>query len=145
MSPQELTDFLCREIPLVKAMQATVAAYDGTTLHVRAPLAPNLNHHDTAFGGSIATLAILGGWSLLHLALVEAQTPALVIIQRMSLEYLRPVDADFEAVATKPADLADFVASVKRKRKGRQSLQVEIHCNGRCCAKLEAHYVALAE
>lgn len=145
MKSQELTSYLRGQIPLANAMQVNVAGYDGTTLHLAAPLTPNLNHHETAFGGSIATLAILGGWSLLHLALTESEVAARLMIQKITLDYLRPIDGDFEAIAAKTSDVTDFVASVQRKRKGRCTLQVEIHCNGRCCAKLEGHYVALAE
>lgn len=145
MSPQELTTYLREQIPLVNAMQARVESYDGTTLHVAAPLNPNLNHHETAFGGSIATLAIIAGWSLLHLALTESQVSARLMVQKISLEYLRPIDGDFEAVSGKTADTAEFVTAIQRKRKGRSTLQVDVMCNGRCCAKLEGHYVALAE
>jgi len=145
MSPQELTQYLRKQIPLANAMQVEVGTYDGTTLHVAAPLTPNINNHETAFGGSIATLAILGGWSLLHLALSEGHVKARLMIQKIALEYLRPIDGDFEARAAKSAEVTDFVTAVQRKRKGRCMLQVEILCQGRCCAKLEGHYVALAE
>ncbi len=145
MKSQELTAYLRKQIPLAAAMQVSAADYDGATLHLAAPLSPNINHHETAFGGSIATLAILGGWSLLHLALTESEVAARLMIQKITLEYLRPIDGDFEAIATKTTDVNDFVAAVQRRRKGRCSLIVEVHSKGRCCAKLEGHYVALAE
>ena len=40
------------DIPLTREMGLTVAAWDGRQLRLAAPLAPNLNHKCTAFGGS---------------------------------------------------------------------------------------------
>ena len=53
-------------------MGIRVAAYDGTSLKLTAPLAPNINHKSTAFGGSLYSLAVLCGWGIVHLKLAEA-------------------------------------------------------------------------
>src|SRR5690606_6825838 len=58
---------LLAEIPLARAMQLSVAAYDGATLALAAPLAPNGNDKGCAFGGSLASLMTLAGWGLAHL------------------------------------------------------------------------------
>ena len=52
-----------REIPLARAMALTVAGYDGATLALAAPLAPNGNDKGCAFGGSLASLMTLAGWA----------------------------------------------------------------------------------
>lgn len=66
MSPGELQTYLHAHIPLSGAMQVSVvqAALEGVVLS--APLAPNINHRDTVFGGSASAVASLAAWSLLH-------------------------------------------------------------------------------
>ena len=39
------------------------------TVVIEAPLAPNINHRKTVFGGSASALGILAAWSLVHLRL----------------------------------------------------------------------------
>src|SRR5260221_14194186 len=64
--PSELTSELQatwhRDIPPAAAMAIQVAAYDGRTLTVRAPLAANRNLHGTAFAGSLFSVCVLTGW-----------------------------------------------------------------------------------
>ena len=67
-----------------------------------APLRPNTNHHQTAFGGSVAALAILSGWALLHARLASRRAAVSLVIQRQQLEYLLPVAAAFEAICPAP-------------------------------------------
>jgi len=71
MTLDEITAYLHQHIPLSQHLGAAVEAYDGASLRLGAPLAPNLNHRSTAFGGSLSALAILSGWTLLHLNLRE--------------------------------------------------------------------------
>ena len=52
------------QIPLTGHMGLAITAYDGHSLRMDAPLAPNLNDKGTAFAGSLATLATLAGWAL---------------------------------------------------------------------------------
>ena len=57
----QLRNVLHEEIPLTKAMGVEVNSYDGHCLVLSAPLDPNTNHKDTAFGGSLYSLAVLAG------------------------------------------------------------------------------------
>ena len=65
MGERELEHYLYEHIPLSLAMQISVIDVrdDGVTL--RAPLAPNINHTNTIFGGSASAVAILAAWSKL--------------------------------------------------------------------------------
>ncbi|WP_436054037.1 YiiD C-terminal domain-containing protein [Phenylobacterium sp. LjRoot225] len=47
-----------------KAMQVEVIAAKTDATILRAPLEPNINHRETAFGGSVSALAILSDASL---------------------------------------------------------------------------------
>jgi thioesterase domain-containing protein len=65
----ELAQYLHEHIPLSRAMGVEVveATWDGVSL--RAPLAPNINHRETVFGGSASAVAILAAWALLYVRL----------------------------------------------------------------------------
>ena len=56
-----------RSMPPVKAMDITIAAREGDTLSLRAPLALNVNDKGCAFGGSLVSLMTLAGWGLVTL------------------------------------------------------------------------------
>jgi hypothetical protein len=53
MTLEALTAYLHERIPLTRALSAAAEAWDGRTLRMGAPLAPNRNHLGTAFGGSL--------------------------------------------------------------------------------------------
>ena len=72
MNAIDLERYLHEHIPLSKAMQVSVVSVDTDGVTLRAPLAPNINHQDTVFGGSASAVAILAGWSLLHTRLAAA-------------------------------------------------------------------------
>src|SRR6185437_9570573 len=51
---ERLERYMHAHIPLVAQMQVKVASADAAGLRLTAPLAPNINHERTAFGGSLA-------------------------------------------------------------------------------------------
>ena len=67
MRLDEITRYLHDHIPITRSLGARVEHADGQSVRLWAPLAQNLNHRDTAFGGSLSSLAILSGWVLLYL------------------------------------------------------------------------------
>ena len=50
-------------------MEVTVVEASLHQVVLSAPLAPNINHRETVFGGSASAVAILAAWSMLHLRL----------------------------------------------------------------------------
>lgn len=66
MPVNKLEQYLHEHIPLSKAMQVTVVSVAEAAVVLSAPLAPNINHRDTLFGGSALAIAILAAWSLLY-------------------------------------------------------------------------------
>lgn len=135
---------LQREIPLTRAMGVTAVRNDDAGLVLRAPLAPNLNHKHTAFGGSLATLATLAGWGLLQLLLRE-QSPVTVVIQESTVVYHRPVTADFEAVARPPTAAAreKFLLTLKRRGRARIAIDVVIHAGTEIAVEYRGRFVAV--
>lgn len=145
LPPAAMTAYLHEEIPLTKAMAMTCAAWDGTTATLSVPLAPNLNHADTAFGGSISSAAILAGYCLLYLLLRERQISNRLLITKSEIEYLRPIDADMLATACLPPekDFLAFFDTLKRRRRARITLESHVTCKNLLAAKHTGHYVAM--
>lgn len=146
MTPEALTAQLRATIPLTVAMEAAVRSFDGRRLEIAAPLAPNRNLHGTAFGGSLATLGILGGWSLVAAALDEAGIRARIVVQHSDCEFLEPVGADFIAVSELPeAEWPRFVAMLRRHRRARVAIDTTILADQRPLVRHRGRFAAFLE
>jgi thioesterase domain-containing protein len=137
--------YLHEHIPITRAMGLKVIGYDGNTVRLWAPLEPNLNHRQTAFGGSISALGILAGWTLLHLKLGERNGPVQLVIQHSATDYTGPVDQDFTAVCAMPSDhdWDKFTQTFSRYGKARIQLESLIEARGEVLARHTGAYVAV--
>jgi len=72
----EVERYLHRNIPLSAAMGVRVRSATPRRVELEAPLAPNINHQSTVFGGSASALAMLSAWTLVHLGLRHASIEA---------------------------------------------------------------------
>jgi thioesterase domain-containing protein len=143
-SREYLQRMLYEEIPLSRAMGLTVAAYDGQALRLAAPLALNLNHKSTAFGGSLYSIAVLAGWGLLFLKLAEIGESAQLVIQDAEIDYTLPIDADFQAVCRIPEGQAfdRFLTMFRRRGKARIRLEAQVSVAARVAVDFRGSYVA---
>jgi thioesterase domain-containing protein len=119
--PDELAQYLHAQIPLAHAMAVSVLSIEPNTVTLQAPLAPNINHRQSVFGGSAAALAILAGWALLHVRLHARGIAARLVIQRNTMEYRQPILAAFSARARleHPERWERFTAALLRRGMGR--------------------------
>ncbi|MDY0036596.1 MAG: YiiD C-terminal domain-containing protein [Zoogloea oleivorans] len=145
MNEAELTAYLRAHIPLSAAMDVTVRKADPTAVMLEAPLAPNINHRETVFGGSASAVAILAAWTLLFVRLRDEGLDARVVIQENSMRYERPIAGTFTAVAVAPeAEVwARFVKTLQRRGRARISVQSELRFEGERAGWLEGSFVAL--
>jgi thioesterase domain-containing protein len=145
MTLTELERYLHDHIPLSRAMQVRVVEIQSTSVTLGAPLAPNINHRDTVFGGSASALAILSAWSLLHTRLTARGLPSRLVIQRNAMEYQLPILGDFTATAAivdmQAWDL--FLRMLQRKDKARISVASVLHSDGKQVGQLDGEFVAL--
>jgi thioesterase domain-containing protein len=141
----QINDYLHQELPLTGHMQITVTAWDQQTLTLKAPLEPNINHADTAFGGSISTLGILAGYMLLFLMLQDRKISNRILIQKSSTDYLRPIDGEMTAVASLSQfkDLDEFLVTLQKRRRARTTLDAQIFAGPALAATHSGLYVAM--
>jgi thioesterase domain-containing protein len=140
----EVEAYLHQHIPLSAGMGISVVACDVSGVTLRAPLAPNINHHSSVFGGSTSAVGILSAWTWLHFALLTAGYTSRLVIQRNSVEYLAPIRQDFEARCPgMPAGQFDeFVRTLERYGRARASLAAELTSEGKKVAIFAGDYVA---
>jgi thioesterase domain-containing protein len=141
----EVEHYLHRHIPISAMMGVRVMACDSTGVVLRAPLAPNINHRATVFGGSASAVAILAAWAQLHFTLRQAGIAERIVIQRNQIEYLAPIPTDFEAVCPAlPAEaLARLLKTFHRLGRARTEMTVELRCAGQVVARFRGDYVAV--
>lgn len=120
-----LQEVLHRDIPITGQMGLEVLSWEGRRLCLRVPLAANINHKSTLFGGSLYCAAVLAGWGWLHLRLREAGIEGgHIVIQEGQISYPLPVRSDAIAICDAPGDkLWDrFVAMYQRHGRARLTL-----------------------
>jgi len=139
--------YLYSNIPLSAAMGVQVRIATRERVLLFAPLGPNINHHQTVFGGSGAVLATLSAWTLLHLRLVHEGLDAQLVIQRSAMEYERPIPGDFEAMCDFTAEGAweKFRGTFARRGRARMTLNARLLYASHEMGSFVGDFVALAQ
>jgi thioesterase domain-containing protein len=140
---QELQSVLLHTIPLTQHIGLRVISYEAGLLVLKAPLAPNANHLQTAFAGSLNALVTLAGWGQVWLILKELDLPGEIVIQDSSSNYLRPVSNDFVAACYRPEQeqIARFTTGLKKKGIARLELSANIYTNDTVAVTFKGRYV----
>jgi thioesterase domain-containing protein len=143
--PAELAHYIHEHIPLSRAMGMRVVSVEENAVILQAPLAPNLNHQQSVFGGSAAALAILASWALLHVRLRAEGISERVVIQRNTMEYRHPIVGEFTARATleHPERWRHFTTALARKGRARVTVSALLEQLDRVAAIFAGEFVAL--
>lgn len=146
MTPAGLQAYLHGHIPLSAAMQVAVDLADADGVRLRAPLAPNINHRETVFGGSASAVAILAAWSLLHLRLRAEGLSSRLVIQRNTMDYALPILGEFTATSALAAPDAwpRFLRTLARMGRARVEAHAVLESGGQVVGRLTGEFVALA-
>ena len=133
-------------IPLVTQMQVKSPLLDESGLSLSAPLAPNINHERTAFGGSLVSLATLACWGYLWL-LLEDEPRMHMVVNEANMRYLKPVTGALTARCAAPdaPALRKFLDTLDRRGKARLELKAAITQDGVLCAEYAGSFVAYRE
>lgn len=145
MDAAALERYLHRHIPISDALGVRVEEVSEEEVRVAARLEPNLNHRATAFGGSVAAVAILAGWGLLRVRLDAVRPVPHLVIQRSTVEYLLPIEVDFAASCrTPPPEKWDrFQRAFSQRGRGRIELWADVTADGALAARFHGIYAAL--
>lgn len=146
MTTEELTRYLHAHIPLTRHMGIVVAECGSGRVVLSAPLGPNVNHRETAFGGSLSSVAILAGWVWLYARLAALDRRQRLVVHESTATFSRPVDRPFEAVCDSPPpeEFDRFLAAFDRRGKARIALESRVLCHGELAVRHTGWYVAVA-
>jgi thioesterase domain-containing protein len=144
--PSELELYIHQQIPITAAMGVQVIEATVDRVILSAPLAANINHRETVFGGSAAAIATLAAWTLILVRMRAEELSGRLVIARNSMEYQKPITADFTAVAssTELDSWDKFVAGLTRKGRGRLNATSRLLLNDQNVAVFQGQFVALA-
>lgn len=130
------------KIPISKHMDIKVLDYDGSKLTLCAPLSNNINHQNSAFGGSLFSLAALAGWGLLQLKLDEEKLDCNTVIAGGEVSYQAPVFNDFTCECNlSNQSFLQTIEKLENKNKASLELESQILCNGISSMKFKGRYV----
>lgn len=127
MTPETLTAYLHKEVPLTAAMQIRVVSCAPNSVEIAAPLDANINLHGTAFAGSLATLGLISGWTLLNAALRDAKIKAHLVAQKSECTFHAPGTQELRANASLPPALwSEFLSALNKKGRARITVVTEV-------------------
>ncbi|MEY3607345.1 MAG: hypothetical protein RLZZ447_133 [Verrucomicrobiota bacterium] len=139
--------FLHEMIPLAKAMGVGVELSDDRALVLTAPKEQNRNSLNTAFGGSLVSLATLAGygvvWELMRKERSAARPEWSIVVKESRAAYRKPVLGDLRAICERPAQaaIAEFKEALSRYGKAKLKLRASIVENGQTAVDVTAAFV----
>jgi thioesterase domain-containing protein len=142
-----LEAFLIKHLPLARAAQVSIDAYDGDTLTVSAPLSENINDKGTAFGGSLYNLCVIAGWGMTDLKAKALGLEGDIVVAKGEINYLRPLRDKLVATAYAPSKEILEKAEHHHTGLGKSVFHIEVTVpdeNGKTCVKFSGKYAVLA-
>ena len=151
--------FLNEMIPLAKSMGVGVEVSDANALVLRAPKEQNKNSLNTAFGGSLVSIATLAGygvvWELMRSepsaddadstngATAPAKPQWHIVVKESRAAYRRPVLGDLVAICERPAQaaIAEFKDALARYGKAKLKVRARVIEGGQTAVDFHAAYV----
>jgi thioesterase domain-containing protein len=129
------------EIPISAAMKIEVVEFANNRLVVRAPLAPNVNVHGTAFAGSLYAVAALCGWGMTWLQLKSRHIDGNIVIADGHIHYAAPVQQEIIATCLFSGDdLETAMARLTSTGKTRFKLECVIDAHDVEAARFTGDY-----
>jgi len=138
--------FLHEMIPLAKAMGVGVEVSDDSSLTLTAPKEQNKNSLNTAFGGSLVSIATLAGygvvWELMRNETGEKREWH-IVVKESRAAYRRPVIGDLRAICERPAQaaIAEFKEALARYGKAKLKLRARVVEEGQTAVDVHAAFV----
>lgn len=140
---QNFENTLFKLIPQTKNLGIRIASIDQHQIHVHGDFALNKNHLDIVFGGSIAAISITTAWSLVQHNIEQAGLKGKLVIKRQEIDYLLPLNTDFECVASFALadDWAQFVNTYREKGRARITVQANMLSGTKITSRFQGVFV----
>ena len=147
MNHKQLERLVHQEIPITKALDIRIDDLTETAIKVVAPFEANKNIHNTAFAGSIYTVATIAGWSLVNSLAERLDLEGSVVLAKADIQYKKPINGDIVAkcAVQDEAALENFVRSFQKKRRARLGLVIEVVEDGVIKALLNANFALVGK
>lgn len=128
-------------IPISGHMGIRVRSWADDRLVLTAPLAPNVNHQASAFGGSLFSIAALAGWGLIQLKLARLERPSNTVIANTDVGFKRPVFGEIECVCELPESWEATEEALLENGRVSLILKPQIETGGEIAMTLSGRYV----
>lgn len=139
-----LENKLHNEIPLTKFMDLKITKYDEKELITIAPLNKNINDKGTAFGGSLATLTIISGWSICWLISKELEINSEnIVVIKNEHSYRKPVTKELICHTKRPTkgEIENLKNKLLLKKSASIKISSQIIEDGEVCVDFTGYYV----
>ncbi len=129
------------EIPATEMLGIEIVELSPLAINVTAPLVKNINGHQTAFAGSIYTLGITTGWTLISSLLRKENISASVVAGKAEIQYRKPLTGDLVSHCQfDQHPLSIWSEAWNKQRSARQNLSIEIGNKTESAAVLSATF-----
>ncbi len=142
---EKAQDYLHSEIPITRQMGIEVQKLTTNEVTLKAPIALNVNHRRSAFGGSVDSLFLTAGWSYIRLVVDHIDPLPVIVGSKSQTTFQRPITQDFAARLVIPSkkEVDKFLDAYKRFGKARISLEAVIEAEGKTYAAFRGDYVVV--
>ena len=126
-------------------MHLKLVDYNDLVLTMEAPLAPNINNKGTAFGGSIASICLFGGWAVATLAFIDHDIHNTeIVVYKNDMTFERPARGHLVVQVTLEHD--EFENCLEQLQTGtdkrvRFDIDVDVFHDDERCARMQGVYV----
>lgn len=126
---EEIDNILRDKIKLYEHLGIEVLEITSHKAHFRVSLEKNLNHKGTAFGGSIYATGVMCAYALVLAGLKHYHIATdNIVIAKGDISYLRPVDTDFDVVASFQSlqQEQNFFSQLQKNKRVKDVVKVQI-------------------
>lgn len=137
MDAKTLEQAIRQGIPISAQMDFKVKELHAQQIIVTGGAEQNINVHHTAFAGSLYSICTLAAWGLVYSKLPAG---ASLVMEKASIEYLRPVKGEIIANAYLSNECTQsMLEELERNKKARLKLPVSVDCNEKLAVNFYAN------
>ena len=115
---EDLIEYLHQHVPQTRNMGFKAGELCADSLTLEAPLSVNLNDKQTAFGGTLATLCTIAGWTMVSVICRDSRFDIDIVVAESRIRYLAPVRCDpicARAMRPSNADVTSLLSNLDGK------------------------------